>query len=70
MTTATEDHFLLTAEVADRCRVSDSTVRYWRMTGYGPPSFRVGRRVLYREADVCEWLAALRAAQAAGNGAA
>lgn len=65
MTTATDDHLLTTAEVAKRCRVSDSTVRYWRATGYGPPSFRVGRRVVYREAGVREWLDSLQAAQAA-----
>jgi excisionase family DNA binding protein len=65
MTTATDDQMLTTAEVAERCRVSDSTVRYWRATRYGPPSFRVGRRVLYRAEDVTAWLDTLRAAQAA-----
>lgn len=66
MTTATDDQLLTTAEVAERCRVSDSTVRYWRATGYGPPSFRVGRRVVYRETAVREWLDSLQAAAAAG----
>ena len=65
MTTATDDRMLTTADVAERCRVSDSTVRYWRATGYGPPSFRVGRRVLYRAEDVTTWLDTLRNAQAA-----
>src|SRR6266571_1470931 len=35
MTAATDDRLLTTGEVAERCRVSDSTARYWRMTGYG-----------------------------------
>lgn len=64
MGTATDDHLLTTAEVAERCRVSDSTVRYWRVIGYGPPGFRIGRRVVYREAAVSEWLDSLQAAQA------
>jgi excisionase family DNA binding protein len=69
MTTATDDRLLTTAEVAERCRVSDSTVRYWRAIRYGPPSFRVGRRVLYREAAVREWLDETETAQtAAANG--
>ncbi len=33
MTAATDDRLLTTGEVAERCRVSDSTARYWRMTG-------------------------------------
>lgn len=71
MTTATEDRLLKTAEMADRCRVSESTARYWRMIGFGPPSFKVGRRVVYRAGDVEVWLGKLRAEQAAsGDGAA
>lgn len=52
--------FLTTAEVADLCRTSPETVRYWRHVGNGPASFKVGRRVLYAEADVEQWLASLR----------
>jgi len=39
--------YLTTAEVAERFRTVDATVRYWRMKGYGPKGVRVGRRVLY-----------------------
>ena len=49
---------MTTAEVADMTRASESTVRYWRFTGSGPNSFRVGRRVLYRRCDVELWLGA------------
>lgn len=74
MTTATDDRLLTTAEVAERCRVSESTARYWRMISYGPASFRVGRRVVYRAGDVESWLEQLRAEAAAaprdGSGAA
>jgi predicted DNA-binding transcriptional regulator AlpA len=33
-----------------------STLRYWRHLGTGPHSFRLGRRVVYRRADVTAWL--------------
>lgn len=55
------EHHLTTDEVAAALRTTASTVRYWRHTGYGPPSFRVGRRVLYRESDVQAWLDTRRA---------
>ncbi len=48
--------YLITPEVAELCRSTPETVRYWRHVGYGPPSFRVGRRVLYDAAKVREWL--------------
>ncbi len=43
------------AEVAAMFRTSPETVRYWRHIGKGPRSFKVGRRVLYRESDVKAW---------------
>lgn len=46
----------LTAEVAERLRTPAETLRYWRSVGKGPRWFRVGRRVLYAEADVRAWL--------------
>jgi DNA-binding transcriptional MerR regulator len=57
--------YFTTADVAELCRTSPETVRYWRHTGYGPPSFRVGRRVLYAAAEVERWLAEIKATQAA-----
>ncbi|WP_342799535.1 helix-turn-helix domain-containing protein [Quadrisphaera granulorum] len=50
---------LLTREVAEMLRTSESTVRYWRYVGEGPASIRVGRRVLYRQEAVLEWLSKL-----------
>lgn len=45
-------------EVAQRTRVPASTLRYWRHKGdYGPPSTRIGRRVVYRESDLEAWIA-------------
>ncbi|CAM3139439.1 helix-turn-helix transcriptional regulator [Mycobacterium simiae] len=53
-----KDHELLTmAEVAAMTRLSVGTLRYWRHIGSGgPPSVKLGRRVLYRRADVETWL--------------
>lgn len=70
MTIATEDQLRTTAEVAERLRRGDSTIRYWRLIGYGPPSFKVGRRVMYRAGDVEAWLGKLRAEQAGRGDAA
>jgi len=39
--------YLTTAEVAERYRTAESTVRYWRMIKYGPKGVRVGRKILY-----------------------
>jgi DNA-binding transcriptional MerR regulator len=44
------------AEVAERCRTSESTVRYWRLNGVGPAGFKLGRRVVYRRDVVERWL--------------
>lgn len=37
-------------------RTPVATLRYWRHLGTGPKSFRLGRRVVYRETDVMDWL--------------
>jgi DNA-binding transcriptional MerR regulator len=55
-------NYLTTKEVAERARPAESTVRYWRMIGYGPKGFPVGRRVLYDAADVDSWLEGLKVA--------
>lgn len=48
--------FLTSAEVAETCRTSPETVRYWRHIGKGPKSIKVGRRVLYAVDDFEAWL--------------
>lgn len=57
--------YLTTTEVAELCRTSPETVRYWRHIGNGPASFKVGRRVLYALEDVEAWIAEARKAGAA-----
>ncbi len=48
--------YMTTQEVAELCRTSPETVRWWRHVGKGPQSFRVGRRVLYPRGEVSRWL--------------
>lgn len=43
-------------EVAELLRTSPGTLRYWRHVGIGPPSFKLGRRVKYRRADLEAWV--------------
>lgn len=47
---------LTIAEVAAATRRPVATLRYYRSRGEGPPSFRLGRRVLYRAEDVRAWI--------------
>lgn len=42
-------------ELADRYGIALQTVRAWRVTGYGPRGFRVGKFVRYRLADCLTW---------------
>ena len=51
---------LTTEELAQLCRTSPETVRYWRHVGKGPKSFKVGRRVLYAREDVDAFIAEAR----------
>lgn len=44
------------AEVAEYVRAPESTVRFWRHKGTGPKSFKIGRRVMFRQEDVEAWL--------------
>lgn len=56
------DDLLTTEEVALILRAPVSTVRYWRYLNTGPKCFKLGRRVVYRRADVRIWLADQEAA--------
>ena len=43
-------------EVAELIGLPENTLRFWRHLGTGPRSARLGRRVVYRERDVFEWI--------------
>jgi predicted DNA-binding transcriptional regulator AlpA len=49
-------------EVSEKYEIPEATLRYWRHKGEGPPSARIGRRVMYRQGDVETWIAAQFAA--------
>jgi DNA-binding transcriptional MerR regulator len=57
-------HYLTTAEVAERYRTAESTVRYWRQVGKGPRGIKIGKRVLYSEAELLRYELALAEGQA------
>lgn len=44
-------------EVAEMTGIPLATLRFWRASGHtGPKSAKLGRRVVYREADVLAWI--------------
>ena len=51
------DEMLTLAEACRFLRIPEGTLRYWRHLGAGPRSFKVGRHVRYRRADLILWLA-------------
>ena len=51
------DHKLRTMEeAAADLRVPLATLRFWRHQGIGPRGFKVGRRVMFTEAEIDRWL--------------
>ena len=42
------------------------TIRYWDSTGYGPRSFKIGKRRAWRTSEVLRWLAEQEASTASG----
>jgi predicted DNA-binding transcriptional regulator AlpA len=53
---ADQDDDILTAEdVCDQYRMHPNTLYRWRSVGRGPQAYRIGRRLLYRRADVEAW---------------
>jgi predicted DNA-binding transcriptional regulator AlpA len=47
---------LSASELAAYLGVPVSTLYYWRGKGGGPKGFKLGKRVVYRAADVATWL--------------
>jgi hypothetical protein len=56
------DSFLTTEELAARWRRSPAAAGQMRHRGQTPPAHRIGKRVLYRLADVLDYEATVRAA--------
>lgn len=47
--------YLTQYEVADLLRISVRTLERYRVTGAGPSYVKVGRKVIYRAADIEAW---------------
>lgn len=58
--------FMTVEELAELCRTTPATVRYWDYSGTGPKSCKVGRRRLFATEDVESWLSK---AQSGGDAA-
>ena len=43
-------------DAADAMGIPAGTLRTWVFKGYGPPSAKIGKRRMFREADVESWL--------------
>lgn len=54
------DRMLRTHEAAEYCGSSASTFEKLRLTGGGPVYSKIGRRVVYRQADLDVWIDARR----------
>jgi prophage regulatory protein len=52
-------------ETSELTTLPVSTLRYLRHLGEGPPAFRLGRRLVYDQADVLAWIAERKAADPA-----
>jgi predicted DNA-binding transcriptional regulator AlpA len=50
--------------------IPEETLRYFRHRNEGPPSFKLGRRVVYDPAEVQKWIDSQRATTLSGAGAA
>jgi predicted DNA-binding transcriptional regulator AlpA len=50
--------YLLMPEVSEITRMPIDTLRYLRHCGDGPPSFKLGRRVVYPEVGLHQWIQA------------
>jgi excisionase family DNA binding protein len=50
--------YLTLAEVAELTRTTSGAIYQWRRRGKGPPGHRVGKRLLFRRADVLDWIEA------------
>ncbi len=51
-------------ETAANLRTPVATLRYWRHLGEGSVDFRLGRRVVFKRADVDAWFDARRRTEA------
>lgn len=60
--------FLTMDDLTEALHVPRGTLYYWRHAGKGPASFKAGRKVLYRRADVQKWIDELERSEGSRTG--
>jgi predicted DNA-binding transcriptional regulator AlpA len=59
---------LRTSEVSDMTGLSKDTLRWWRHRGEGPPSFKMGKKIVVYPADSLElWIRTQQAGSTKGD---
>ena len=61
--------FVSINELASETGIAPATLRYWRGEDFGPASFKLGGRIVYRRDEVDRWLAEQEAATRRGGDA-
>jgi predicted DNA-binding transcriptional regulator AlpA len=56
-----------TKEVAEMTHLAEGTLRFYRHANRGPACFTIGRRVVYRRAEVERWISELETATGRGG---
>lgn len=51
-----EAEYMSAPELEALTGTPESTFRYWASIGQGPPSFKLGRRRVWRRSAVMQWL--------------
>ncbi|MEW2400064.1 helix-turn-helix domain-containing protein [Streptomyces sp. NPDC046862] len=64
---ASETAFLNLPKAAEYLGISPNTLYVWRHRRQGPPSFRMGRRVMYRITALDAWVRAQEQADSRSN---
>ncbi|MFD5319426.1 helix-turn-helix transcriptional regulator [Streptomyces sp. NPDC127098] len=59
--------FLTLPKAAEYLGISPNTLYIWRHRRQGPPSFRMGRRVMYRISSLNKWIAEQERADSRSN---
>jgi predicted DNA-binding transcriptional regulator AlpA len=59
--------YLDTQAVAAKTGIPIGTLRFWRHSGRGPASFALGRKIVYRRAEVERWIAEQEASTIRGG---
>ena len=66
---STGPELLGASALAQLTGIPASTWRWWASVGEGPPSFKLGRRRLWRRSEVVAWIASQEATTGTGGGA-